>query len=239
LLVAALAGFAVVLLQLGLAQSGGVANAAKASTDPTGTVTWNGVNGLDKIQTCAPGQTITYHWILTPGGSTTFQSGTLVVTYQNGAPSTTTQGSVQGNVHGALQFFVTPSQFDIPATAVATVTFTGSLDNAVLTISSTECVPTSTTTPPTTPTTPTTTPPTTPTTTPPTTPTTTPPTPATTTAAAATSTSPFVPGAGQTGDTPPGGGFPLRQILIGLAIAMLGVAGARAFQLLRRSGSHT
>ena len=43
----------------------------------------------------------------------------------------------------------------------------------------------------------------------------------------------------ETGDMPPGGGFPLREVLIGLAVAMFGTVGATTFRVLRRSGSHT
>jgi hypothetical protein len=38
---------------------------------------------------------------------------------------------------------------------------------------------------------------------------------------------------------PPDGGFPLRQVLIGLAVVMLGAAGTAAVQILRRRGSHS
>lgn len=57
---------------------------------------------------------------------------------------------------------------------------------------------------------------------------------------AATSTSPaFVPGPGQTGDSQPGGGSPLRAVLLGVALALLGSALAVWVQpYLRRRGNH-
>jgi hypothetical protein len=257
-LVAALAGFAVVLLQLGLAQSGGVANAQTTKTISVsqGSLTGHECNATE------------WHFIITQIDTKADAPATIHVTWANGASEEVALSSFTGHT----AHYITTDNLDSTVVSATADIYEGWSGTFVL--SHGPC-PTPTTTPPTTPTTtppttptttppttPTTTPPTTPTTTPPTTPTTTPPTtpttatttpatttpvtttsatttPATTTAAAATSTSPFVPGAGQTGDTPPGGGFPLRQILIGLAIAMLGVAGARAFQLLRRSGSHT
>jgi hypothetical protein len=56
---------------------------------------------------------------------------------------------------------------------------------------------------------------------------------------AAPSTSPFVPGPGQTGDSRPGGGSPLRKILLAVALALLGSALAIAVQPLRRRGNHS
>jgi hypothetical protein len=58
-------------------------------------------------------------------------------------------------------------------------------------------------------------------------------------AAASTTTSPFVPGPGETGDMLPRDGFPLGQILSGLAAAMLAAVGAMAVQVLRRRGNHS
>jgi hypothetical protein len=55
----------------------------------------------------------------------------------------------------------------------------------------------------------------------------------------AITSSPFVPGPGQTGDSPPSDGFPLKQILLGLAIALLAVACATSVQVLRRRGNHS
>jgi hypothetical protein len=249
-LVAALAGFAVVLLQLGLAQSGGVANAQTTKTISVnqGSLTNHECNATE------------WHFVITQIDTEADAPLFIHVTWANGA----SEDVPLDNFTGGVAHYVTTANLDSTVTSATAVIYDGW--SGTFNLSHGPC-PTPTTTPPTTPTTtppttPTTTPPTTPSTTPPTTPSTTPPTtpstatttpatttpvtttsatttPATTTAAAATSTSPFVPGAGQTGDTPPGGGFPLRQILIGLAIAMLGVAGARAFQLLRRSGSHT
>src|SRR5215472_8571306 len=112
------------------------------------------------------------------------------------------------------------------------------------------------TTPVTTPTTPVTTPttPTTPVTTP-STPKTTPTTPATTVTTsppapsssagttppvtAGSSTSPFVPGPGATGDTPPSSGFPLKQVLIGSGLGLLAIASILFLRPLRQRGAHT
>ncbi len=58
-------------------------------------------------------------------------------------------------------------------------------------------------------------------------------------AALVTSTSPFVPGPGQTGDNPPPGGFPMRPIMLGSGVGLLGFAAALASSVLRRRGSHT
>ena len=58
-------------------------------------------------------------------------------------------------------------------------------------------------------------------------------------AAAATTSSPFVPGPGQTGDLPPSDGFPLRQLLLGLATALLAAAGVMSMNVLRRRGNHS
>lgn len=143
------AGGTIMVLSAGGAAAQGVhANAAALS----GTVTWDGKTGLSAIKDCT-GQGITYHWILTPGGSTQFISGTLDVTYTNGTPATSTSGAVNGNGNGngAMQFFVTLGAFDTPATAVATVEYTGSLANSLLTISGTECTGGSSTPPSSTP----------------------------------------------------------------------------------------
>jgi hypothetical protein len=53
------------------------------------------------------------------------------------------------------------------------------------------------------------------------------------------STSPFVPGPGLTGDRGPGGGSPLKKILLGVALAVLGAAVALSVQPLRRRGNHS
>lgn len=58
-------------------------------------------------------------------------------------------------------------------------------------------------------------------------------------AGASSTTSPFVPGPGQTGDLPPGHKFPLTQLLSGLAAALVAVAGGLSMQFLRRHGSHS
>jgi Ice-binding-like len=53
------------------------------------------------------------------------------------------------------------------------------------------------------------------------------------------SSSPFTPGPGLSGDRGPGGGSPLKRILLGVALVVLGVAVAMSVQPLRRRGSHS
>ncbi len=53
------------------------------------------------------------------------------------------------------------------------------------------------------------------------------------------SSSPFVPGPGLSGDTQPGGGSPLKSIVLGVALAVLGSALAMSVQRLRRRGNHS
>jgi hypothetical protein len=48
-----------------------------------------------------------------------------------------------------------------------------------------------------------------------------------------------VPGAGLTGDSRPGNGLPLKEILLGSGLALLGAAGLLSIQLLRRRGEHS
>ena len=55
----------------------------------------------------------------------------------------------------------------------------------------------------------------------------------------ASSSSPFTPGPGLSGDRAPGGGSPLKKILLGVALAVLGVAVAMSVQPLRRRGNHS
>src|SRR5215471_290570 len=114
-------------------------------------------------------------------------------------------------------------------------------------------IPAPTTSPVTTPSTPESTP-TTPVTTP-STPKTTPTTPATTVTTsppatsssagttppvtAGSSTSPFVPGPGATGDTPRSSGFPLKQVLIGSGLGLLAIASILFLRPLRQRGAHT
>jgi hypothetical protein len=57
--------------------------------------------------------------------------------------------------------------------------------------------------------------------------------------APASSSSPFVPGPGLTGDNRPGGGSLLKKILLGVAVAVLGAAAAMTVQPLRRRGNHS
>ena len=53
------------------------------------------------------------------------------------------------------------------------------------------------------------------------------------------STSPFVPGPGQTGDSGPGANSLLKKVLLGVALALLTSAAALAIRPLRRRGNHT
>jgi Ice-binding-like len=64
-------------------------------------------------------------------------------------------------------------------------------------------------------------------------------TPTPTSSASASSSSPFTPGPGLSGDHAPGGGSPLKKILLGVALAVLGVAVAMSVQPLRRRGNHS
>jgi hypothetical protein len=57
-------------------------------------------------------------------------------------------------------------------------------------------------------------------------------------AAVVATSSPFVPGPGQTGDTGPDGGSTLKKILLGVALAFLTSAAVLAVQPLRRRGNH-
>jgi hypothetical protein len=60
---------------------------------------------------------------------------------------------------------------------------------------------------------------------------------ASTTTAVVPLTSPFVPGPGQTGDVPTGGGGPVKAITLGSGLALLGSAVALSGRVLRRRGS--
>jgi Ice-binding-like len=64
-------------------------------------------------------------------------------------------------------------------------------------------------------------------------------TPTPTSSASASSSSPFTPGPGLSGDHAPGGGPPLKKILLGVALAVLGVAVAMSVQPPRRRGNHS
>jgi hypothetical protein len=64
-------------------------------------------------------------------------------------------------------------------------------------------------------------------------------TPPPSSSASASSSSPFTPGPGLSGDRGPGGGSPLKKILLGVALAVLGVAVAMSVQPLRRRGNHS
>jgi hypothetical protein len=63
--------------------------------------------------------------------------------------------------------------------------------------------------------------------------------PVSSSSAPASSSSPFVPGPGLTGDRGPGGGSPLKKILLGVVVAVLGAAVAMSVQPLRRRGNHS
>jgi hypothetical protein len=58
-------------------------------------------------------------------------------------------------------------------------------------------------------------------------------------AAVAANGSPFVPGPGLTGDSHPYSGLPLKQILLGAGLVLLGTASLLSIQLLRRRGEHS
>ena len=232
--VAALAGLAVVLLQASGAASGSPPQAVSP-------LFYSG-QGIPLQQQCDADNTPFLQFNFTFGGNFSPTDVTL-----HGITAVSERQT--GNVIQFITVFEDPSML----IDVVNVTWNGQVGNAQLVISHGCPGMTQTTTPATT--TPATTTPatTTPATTTPatTTPATTTPattTPATTTPATSTpatstpatsSTSPFVPGPGQTGDLPPGGGFPLRQVLIGLAVVMLGGAGTAAVQVLRRRGNHT
>jgi hypothetical protein len=63
--------------------------------------------------------------------------------------------------------------------------------------------------------------------------------PVSSSSAPASSSAPFVPGPGLTGDRGPGGGSPLKKILLGVALAVLGAAVAMSVQPIRRRGNHS
>ena len=101
----------------------------------SGTVTWQG-RGVN------PDCYARFHFVLTPGGTTVLQSGTLTVHFTGGGTATVT-GQHMGGSQGALHFFVTGQGPVVSASA--TVVYTGSLSRSVLTISDATCLTTTTT----------------------------------------------------------------------------------------------
>ena len=99
---------------------------AMAGSASAGTVTWDGVRGLDSVVECEPGQDPYLHWILTPGGGNTVTSATLEL------DGDTYDGEQMGEGGGAWHFF-TPADVDLSS---ASATYTGTIGrNALLTIS--------------------------------------------------------------------------------------------------------
>ncbi len=102
----------------------------------TGTVTWQG-RGPNPA-----GESVEYHFVLTPGGNTVLHSGSIDVTFTGGG-SVSVSGAVKGGTRGAMHFYVTGTGPVVSASA--TVTYTGSLARSVLTISDATVVSTTTT----------------------------------------------------------------------------------------------
>ena len=93
----------------------------------SGTCEWNGVHGADN--NLAGASTL---WILTGGGSGTFTSATLDVTYSNGHTESIT-GEVKGA--GAVHFVVPANDSATVSAAIAHYEADGAVTNCVLTIS--------------------------------------------------------------------------------------------------------
>jgi hypothetical protein len=99
---------------------------ATAGAASAGTVTWNGVRGLDSIDACEAGEAPYLHWILTPGGGNSVTGATLEL------DGTSYVGIQHGEGGGAWHFY-TPSDVDLSS---ASATYTGTIGrNALLTIS--------------------------------------------------------------------------------------------------------
>lgn len=113
-----------------------------AAVHADGNLTW-GVQGANYANPgCQTGQTANWHWVFTPGGNGNVTSATLHITYTD-ATTATVVGSQNGN--GSYSFNATKSA---PATVQsAYVTYQGTTGNGntVLTISSSSCTGTATT----------------------------------------------------------------------------------------------
>jgi hypothetical protein len=72
--------------------------ALTASPAAAASVEWNGVNGLDSVEECDPGQTPFLHWILTKGGPGALGEGTLDIDGEE------YEGFYPGGANGALHF---------------------------------------------------------------------------------------------------------------------------------------
>jgi hypothetical protein len=113
------------LLKAGLALAAVVGfTVALSAPASAGTVTWNGVRGLDSITECGPDEAPELHWILTPGGRSNVTSATLNL---DGGTYAGTQAG------GGAWHFYTPSDVDL---SDVSADYTGTIGaNALLTIS--------------------------------------------------------------------------------------------------------
>ncbi|WP_252700617.1 hypothetical protein [Natronosalvus vescus] len=110
--------------------------AAQEENDFEGTVDWDGQGSEHATQEC-PGGNGYWHWILTPGGSTTIETDAELVVEFDDESTETAQGYRPGEGGGAVHFAVTKSGGGTVNSATAH--FNGGGDNVNLTISDGEC----------------------------------------------------------------------------------------------------
>jgi hypothetical protein len=102
-----------------------------------------GQNGRD-LADLTGCQTGYWHWILTPGGNANILTATLYVTYSDNSQTQTVGGTRSGGANGAFHFDVYNTG-SVAVSAYVEYTFSGNMNNPVLTISDSSCSETSTT----------------------------------------------------------------------------------------------